>query len=95
MSNITVSKLTTSVKNNAKQFCKRFCVYASMRHYARYVLYTLKFFASVDIIQTCEKTYRVIVYVSYFELSKCAQYKSFSSVSSLCSYLDTLSGQLV
>lgn len=95
MSNITLSKLTTSIKNNAKQFCKLFCVYASMRHYARFVLYTLKFFASVDIIQTCEKTYRVIIYVSYFDLSKSAQYKSFSSISSLCSYLDTLSSQLV
>lgn len=95
MSNLTVSELTTSVKNNAKQFSKRFSVYASMRHYARYVLYTLKYFASVDIIKTCEKTYRVIVYVSYFELSKSAQYKSFSSISSLCSYLNTLSFQLV
>ena len=95
MSYITVSKLTTSVKNNAKQFCKLFCVYASMCYYARYVLNTLKYFASVDIIKTCEKTYRVIVYVSYFELYKSAQYKSFSSISSLCSYLDTLSSQLV
>ena len=94
MSNISTSKLTTSIKN-AKQFSKLFCLYASMRHYARYVLYTLKFFASVDIIKTCEKTYRVIVYVSYFELSKCAQYKSFNSISALCSYLDTLSSHLV
>lgn len=94
MSNISTSKLTTSIKN-ARQFSKRFCLYAFMPHYARYVLYTLKFFASVDIIKTCEKTYRVIVYVSYFELSKSAQYKSFNSISSLCSYLDTLSSQLV
>lgn len=94
MSNISTSKLTTSIKN-AKQFYKRFSLYAFMPHYARYVLYDLKFFASVDVIKTCEKTYRVIVYVSYFKLSKSAQYKSFSSISSLCSYLDTLSSQLV
>lgn len=93
MPNISTSKLTTSIKN-AKQFSKRFSLFDCMRNYARYVIYSTDYFASVDIIKTCEKTYRVIVFVSCYNLSKCAQYKSFNSLSSLCFYLDTLSSHL-
>lgn len=89
-----MSNLVNSIKS-AKRFCKRFSVYDSMRNYARYVVYSTKYFASVDIIKTCQKTYRIIVFVSYYDLSKSAQYKSFSSLSSLCFYLDTLSSHLV
>lgn len=82
-------------KQNAKEFYKRFRLSAFCDSYARFVCNTISAYSSVDIIRTSKNTYRVIAFVAYIQASRFAEYKSFNSLESLCSYLDTLSSQLV
>ncbi len=82
-------------KTNAKQFCKRFRIYSTADNYVRFTSYSTAYFSSVDIIKTSKQNYRVIVFVAHYHLHKYADYESFHSLADLCSYLDTLSSQLV
>lgn len=82
-------------RQNAKEFCKRFRISVCCDSYVRFTCNTTVYYSSVDIIRTSTNTYRVIVFVAYIQLSKYAEYKSFNSIKDLCSYLDTLSSQLV
>ena len=82
-------------KTNAKHFFKHFRIYSTADNYVRFTHCSIDFFSSVDVIKTSKQNYRVIVFVAYYNLSKYAEYKSFHSLVDLCSYLDTLSTQLV
>lgn len=80
---------------NAKDFCKRFRVSVFCDSYVRFICNTTYCYSSVDIIRTSKNTYRVIAFVAYVQFTKSAEYKSFHTLEDLCSYLDTLSSQLV
>ena len=82
-------------RQNAKEFRKHFRLSAFSDCYARYTCNTVSAYGSVDIIRTSKNSYRVIAFVDYVQFANIAEYKSFHSIEDLCSYLDTLSSQLV
>lgn len=76
-------------------FRSKFRVHSYTDSFVHFVANTCSDFASVCVYRTSEKCFRVMFYHSHLQNFNVSDYKSFRTLSELCSYLDTLSFMLV
>ena len=62
--------------------------YLHFKHVGRY------WYATATIYKTSSKCFRVMTYTNYCTNRRSSEYKSFRSLSDLCSYLETLAEKL-
>lgn len=92
-----LNTMYNSIASLTKHFAKHFRLCASTESYLQLAINSAsaKSNAYITIIRSSYHGYRVIAYYNIFDVKKCAEYHYFDSVLEMCSYLDTLSSQLV
>lgn len=87
-------RLLLELKTHTRDFDKRFKLNACTSDYMHYNFTNRYYQSTVTIYRTCAKCYRVMTYVSYLQVQKASEYKSFRSISDLCVYLENLASRL-
>lgn len=92
-----LNSMYNSIVSLTKLFAKHFRLCASTESYLQFATNSAsaKSNAYITIIRSSYHGYRVIAYYNIFDVTKHAEYQYFDSVIEMCSYLDTLSSQLV
>ena len=92
-----LNSIYKSIVSLTKHFAKHFRLCASTDCYLQFATCSASSNSNayITIIRSSYHGYRVIAYYNIFNVKKHAEYHYFDSVFELCSYLDTLSSQLV
>lgn len=92
-----LNSMYNSICSLTKHFAKHFRLCASTDSYLQFATNSASAISNayITIIRSSYHGYRVIAYYNIFDVKKHADYHYFNSVLELCSYLDTLSSQLV
>ena len=84
------NKMNLYVCSHTLNFARKFRCRAYTDNYLFYEFLNQFAYISVAIIKTSINCYRVIHYSSFMSVSRKSEYKSFSSISDMCVYLDSI-----
>ena len=87
---MTGTKLNFAVRSLSKKFYNSFRLRSYTDDYLCFEYISCSEYCNVSIIKTSVHTYRVLVYCSLQSGERIAEYRSFRSISDLCSYLDSI-----
>ena len=84
------TRLYLEIRSHSLNFARKFRCRSYTDNYLFYEFLNQVAYYSVAIIKTSINCYRVIHYSSFMTVSRKSEYKSFSSISDMCIYLDSI-----
>lgn len=92
---MSICSLSFDILKHTNGFSRYFVCTGVADNYAHFVAHTRTDYACVNVYRTSERCFRVIWYRSHLQTERLSKYRSFRSLTELCSYLDALSTMLV
>lgn len=92
---MAINKLYDSICSMTVSFAKRFRLCAYTGGYLEFSFNSTNVSSNITLMKTSQHTFIAISYLCIFNIGKTASCMRFRSLKDLCTYLDTLSMELV